>query len=82
MGGGNDAHVHAPVQSPAHTPYLPAFQCTQKTRLQIERLELPAPCSGYTLSASFGVAVLDPELRFEAAIALAALAEILSPRLA
>ncbi len=46
----------------------------EATRQRIERLEFDPPCRGFRLSASFGVAVLDPGLRVEAAIALAATA--------
>ncbi len=46
----------------------------EAARRRIEVLELDPPGRGFKLSASFGVAVLAPEMRFEAAIALAATA--------
>jgi diguanylate cyclase (GGDEF)-like protein len=46
----------------------------EAARLNVEQLTLPPACKGFKLSASFGVAAVEPGERFEAALARAATA--------
>ena len=43
----------------------------ESTRIKVEQLPLPPTCKGFKLSASFGVAIIEPGERFETALARA-----------